>query len=211
MNRKKLLTIYDRLYRHFGPRHWWPADTPLEVMVGAILTQNTSWNNVEKAVHNLKRAKVLRLTRLQKLPERQLAVLIKPAGFFNLKAKRLKNFVKFVALRYNSVQSMISRPLNALRRELLHIKGIGPETADSILLYAAGKPVFVIDGYTKRIFSRHGMVDRAVSYEELQQLFMRNLPRSVRLFNEYHALLVEVGKQYCKRRPRCTACPLKGI
>jgi endonuclease-3 related protein len=211
VNKKALLKIYDLLYQHFGPRHWWPADTPFEVMVGAILTQNTSWKNVEKAIQNLKRNKVLRLTTLQRLPQRQLAALIKPAGFYNLKARRLKSFVNSIFLRYNSVQSMFSKPLNVVRAELLQIKGIGPETADSILLYAAKKPIFVVDAYTKRILYRHRKIRRDISYGGLQQLFMSNLPRSAPLFNEYHALLVEVGKQYCRRKPLCTACPLKGI
>lgn len=209
MNRRTLLRIYDRLYERFGPRHWWPADTAFEVIVGAILTQNTSWRNVEKAIYNLKKKRLLEPRRLHKLNIKTLASVIRPAGFFNVKAARVKGFVNFLFLRYNyNIRSMLSKPLPALRKELLEIKGIGPETADSILLYAAGKPIFVIDAYTKRIFSRHKLVKKDIDYHELQNLFMASLPRKAALFNEYHALLVEAGKTYCRRKPLCNECPL---
>ena len=211
-SQKRLLKIYDKLYRHFGPRHWWPAETPFEVIIGAILTQNTSWKNVEKAIANLKKKNLLKPEKIHKLNNARLASVIKPAGFFNVKAKRVKSFVNFLFLRYNNnLKAMLSKPLAALRKELLDINGIGPETADSILLYAAGKPVFVIDAYTKRIFSRHKIVKDNVEYDELQRLFMDNLPRRPSLFNEYHALIVELGKTFCKRKPLCKICPLKSI
>lgn len=208
---KRLLKIYGLLHKHFGPRHWWPADTPFEVMVGAILTQNTSWKNVEKAVLNLKKNNLLTPKALHRLDASVLKKMIKPAGFFNVKAGRLKNFVDFIVSKYNNIQRMLSRPQAALRQELLGVNGIGPETADSILLYAAGKPVFVIDAYTKRIFSRHGLAGEDAEYGELQKFFMDNLPRKASLFNEYHALLVELGKTYCRKKPLCENCPLNGI
>ncbi|PIU41452.1 MAG: endonuclease [Candidatus Omnitrophica bacterium CG07_land_8_20_14_0_80_42_15] len=212
MNKKvKLLEMYDKMYKHFGPRHWWPADTPFEVMVGAILTQNTSWKNVEKAIRNLKGKKVLNLKSLYKLNINRLALLIRPAGFYNLKAKRLKNFVNFLFLRYNNTKSIARRPLALLRNELLEVKGVGPETADSILLYALGKPVFVVDAYTKRILTNHGFIKKDAGYDEIQKLFMDNLPRKRQLFNEYHALIVETGKNFCRKKPLCGICPLKGL
>ncbi len=209
--RKLLLEIYGRLYGHFGPRHWWPADTPFEVIVGAILTQNASWKNAEKAIANLKRENMLSPKALDRIRERRLASIIRPSGFYNVKSKRLKNFVGFLFSRYNSTKEMLSRPSGALRKELLEVKGLGPETVDSILLYAAGKPVFVVDAYTKRIFSRHGLIDEDIGYEGLQRLFTDNLPRRVRLFNEYHALIVETGKDFCRRKPLCGKCPLRKI
>jgi len=213
MNQKGLLLkIYNRLYKHFGPRYWWPADTPFEVIVGAILTQNTSWKNVEKAIANLKKERSLTPRSIYKLKTRRLASIIKPAGFFNIKAKRLKNFVNFLFLRYNyNLKAMFSKPLDDLREELLDIQGIGPETADSILLYAAKKPTFVVDSYTKRIFSRHSLTRKNVEYDELKALFIKNLPKKVALFNEYHALIVELGKNFCKKKPLCSLCPLKEL
>ena len=211
-NKKILLKIYDRLYKHFGPRHWWPADTPFEVIIGAILTQNTSWKNVEKAILSLKKRDLLTPGALRKIGLRQLGSAIKSAGFYNIKAERIKSFVNFLFIRYNcSVKAMFSRPLPVLRKELLKIKGIGPETADSILLYAAGKPIFVIDAYTKRIFSRHKLIKKDVPYDRFQDLFMKNLPRKASLFNEYHALLVETAKMFCKSKPLCKDCPLTKV
>jgi len=208
-NKKILLKIYDKLYKHFGPRHWWPADTPFEVIIGAILTQNTSWKNVEKAILNLKKRNLLTPRALRKIGLRQLGSAVKSAGFYNVKAERIKSFVNFLFIRYNdNIKAMLLRPLPSLREELLSVKGIGPETADSILLYAAGKPVFVIDAYTKRIFSRHKLIKGDIQYDRLQGLFMNNLPRKASLFNEYHALLVEAGKVFCKTKPLCKGCPL---
>jgi len=212
VNSKKILGIYKRLHEHFGPRNWWPADTPFEVMIGAILTQNTSWKNVEKAISNLKKKKLMSPRRLHKINHKTLASVIKPAGFFNVKAKRVKNFVNFLFIRYNySINDMRKTPLSALRKELLLVNGIGPETADSILLYATGKPVFVIDAYTKRIFQRHGFIKKDIDYHKLQRLFMDNLPLKTALFNEYHALLVELAKTFCRGKPLCGECPLEDL
>ncbi|HTZ11882.1 MAG TPA: endonuclease III domain-containing protein [Candidatus Margulisiibacteriota bacterium] len=205
-------SIYKKLYSTFGPQHWWPAESPFEVMVGAILTQNTSWQNVEKALGNLKKHGLLKPDKLLSLPERKLALLLVPAGYYNIKAKRLRNFLKFLSRDYRSnINRMASRDLPFLRRQLLSVNGIGQETADSILLYALDKPVFVVDAYTKRILSRHGLIKEEAAYEEAQDFFMKRLKRDTRLFNEYHALLVRLGKEFCsKKKPRCSACPLHG-
>lgn len=206
-----LREAFNLLHRHFGPRHWWPAETPFEVMVGAILTQNTNWKNVEKAIANLKKAKVLSPRKLYELSPTSLAKLIQPAGYFRVKARRLRHFLKYFLERYDGdIKPMASRPLEKLREELLAVNGIGPETADSILLYALDKPIFVVDAYTKRVLNRHYLCAEDDGYEELRDIFMDNLPRDVRQYNEYHALLVEVGKHFCHTTPRCQQCPLNG-
>jgi endonuclease-3 related protein len=209
----KILTdIYNTLYNYFGPRHWWPGDTPFEIAVGAILTQNTNWANVEKAILNLKKNKTLNAWALHKMPRAGLAALIRPAGYYNVKAKRLKNFLAFLADNYKGNMSrMKSGDLSVLRAELLAVNGVGPETADSILLYALEKPVFVIDAYTKRILQRHGIVSGNVTYHEMQEIFHENLTREVQLYNEYHALFVMLGKDYCRPKPKCRGCPLEGV
>lgn len=212
MIRKKLNAIYRRLYKKFGPQHWWPAVTPLEVMVGAVLTQNTSWANVERAISRLKKARCLTLSSLHRIKERELARLIRPAGYYNLKARRLKNLVGFLKKGYRGdINRMRRRETCLLRDELLSVNGIGPETADSILLYALGKPVFVVDAYTKRVVGRHRLLKgQDLDYERVQRLFMRHLPCAPGLFNEYHALLVSLGKEFCRKtKPRCSLCPLK--
>jgi endonuclease-3 related protein len=204
-----LIQIYETLYDAFGPQHWWPGETPFEVAVGAILTQNTNWGNVEKAIDNLKKADALDARTLLSMPPRRLASLIKPAGYFNVKAKRLRNFLSLLGNHYSgSMDVMNQRETEQLRRELLSVNGIGPETADSILLYALERPVFVIDAYTRRVLKRHSIVDEDASYDDLQKLFHSSLSRDVRLFNEYHALFVRVGKEFCKPRPKCDSCPL---
>ena len=204
--------IYASLFAHYGPLHWWPGDSPFEIAVGAILTQNTNWTNVEKAIANLKREKVLRAGVLHKLHANKLASLIRPSGYFNVKAKRLKSFLKYLANHYKgSMTAMRAEDMAVLRKELLEINGIGPETADSILLYALEKPVFVIDAYTKRVMTRHGITSEPADYHQLQELFHKNLPRDVQLFNEYHALFVMVGKDFCKPKPRCNGCPLEAM
>lgn len=204
-----LMQIYDALYEHFGAQHWWPAKTPFEVMVGAILTQNTNWQNVTKAIDNLKKANKLTLKALHATSEHELATLIKPAGYFNIKAKRLKNFVDYFVSSYDgSISRMKKKDTETLRRELLQVNGIGPETADSILLYALNKPIFVIDAYTKRILSRHGILPKDASYSEYQQYFHSHIPKDVALYNEYHALIVMTAKHYCKTKPLCSLCPL---
>ena len=206
-----IFNLYQKLYSCFGPQYWWPAETAFEVMVGAILTQNTNWQNVEKAIDNLKNHKLLNPQALHRLPQARLTSLIRPAGYYNIKAKRLKHFLEFLFKTYNgSLKKMSCRNLGDLRQQLLSVNGIGPETADSILLYALSKPIFVVDAYTKRILLRHKLIRRDTSYDEIQSLFMNNLKTNVKLFNEYHALLVKLGKEYClKKKARCEACPLK--
>lgn len=203
--------MYDLLYKEFGPRHWWPGDTKLEIIIGAILTQNTAWVNVEKAIRNLKKEKALSVSRLCRIPEKKLAGLIRPSGYYNVKANRVKNFLGFLSVRYKgSIDRMFETDLYKLREELLGVKGIGMETADSILLYAGSKPIFVVDAYTKRLFSRHGFIDEEAGYGEIQSLFMDNLPEDAGLFNEFHALIVELGKSVCKsKQPLCNTCPIR--
>jgi len=205
-----LMSFYKKLLARFGPQHWWPGETPFEVMVGAILTQNTAWGNVEKAIAALKLADLLEPRRLLAVEPSLLARLIRPAGYYNVKARRLRAFLTwFLDAHGGSVESMRRRPLDALREELLAVKGIGRETADSILLYAVGLPVFVVDAYTYRILLRHGLILPEADYDEIQALFTENLERDAALFNEYHALIVACGKAYCRPRPRCAGCPLE--
>ena len=207
---KELLTIYDTLLGFFGEQGWWPADTPFEVVVGAVLTQNTAWRNVERAIENLKGEALLTPMGLQGVDESRLAELIRPAGYYNVKARRLKNLIEFLAGEYGGDLSKIfTEPLATLRGKLLAVKGIGPETADSILLYAGEKPIFVIDAYTRRILSRHGMIADEASYGDIQDLFMRNLPQNVALYKEYHALFVQLAKTFCKTTSHCAGCPLE--
>ena len=209
---KKLLNIYQKLYSSIGPRHWWPGDSPFEVIIGAILTQNTSWKNVEIAIRALKEKNLLDPLKLYKVGDRLLANTIKSSGFFNIKAKRIKTFMRFLFENYQgSLKKMFSESLTPLREKLLKINGIGPETADSILLYAGGKPIFVVDAYTKRILARHNLISKTASYSEIQELFMENLKKDAGMFNEYHALLVYTGKYFCKKTPNCENCPMKGL
>jgi len=209
--REKLMDMYNRLFSFFGPQHWWPADTVLEVMIGAILTQNTNWRNVERAITNLKKRGLLSIDALYRISEHELSLEIKPAGYYNMKAKRLKNLIAHIIDNYEGeLERFLSLDTNSLRKELLSIKGIGPESADSILLYAAKRPIFVVDAYTYRIFQRHNIVWDEITYDELQAIFMENLPSDEALFNEFHALIVETGKRFCKKRPLCDNCPLNG-
>jgi endonuclease-3 related protein len=204
-----LMDLYDKLYCIYGPQHWWPGDTPFEIAVGAILTQNTNWSNVEKAINNLKEHKMLNAKIIRQLPIDRLASLIRPSGYYNIKAKRLRAFIDYLVSGFGgSMARMKKGAMETLSNELLAINGIGQETADSILLYALEKPVFVIDAYTKRVLSRHDVIDINARYEEYQDLFHRELDADVQLFNEYHALLVRVGKEYCRPQPRCDGCPL---
>lgn len=206
----RLKRIYRQLFKAFGPQHWWPGETPFEVIVGAILTQNTNWGNVEKAIVNLKKARVLTPTGLQKVSTGKLSGLIKPSGYFRVKAKRLKNFVNFLFREFGgSLKRMGEENLADLRPKVLGVNGVGPETADSILLYAFQKPIFVVDAYTRRIFQRHGLISEGATYDEIQRIFMNGLPKDSSLFNEYHALIVKTGKLYCRTTPRCENCPLK--
>jgi endonuclease-3 related protein len=206
------MMIYQKLYKAYGPRNWWPGETSFEVMVGAILTQNTSWRNVEKAIQNLKGKGVLDAKGIHQLRRSQLAPLIKSSGYFRIKADRLKSFVDFLFEKYDGdIKRMKREGLGELREKLLGVKGVGPETADSILLYGLKKPIFVVDAYTTRILSRHGIISEKAAYEEVQRLFMDRLPHDEKLFNEYHALFVHLGKTLCKKNPKCDLCPLKSI
>jgi len=203
------LTIYQRLLARYGPQHWWPADSPFEVIVGAILTQSAAWGNVEKALANLKDEGVLSPQGLYHLPEERLARLIYPSGYYNAKARKLKAIVgHLVEVYQGDLDRLFAPDVATLRPELLALHGIGPETADSILLYAGAKPVFVVDAYTRRSAARLGLAPANASYAALQALFMANLPPQVPLFNEYHALLVRLGKEACRKAPRCPVCPL---
>ena len=207
-----LTDIYVRLLAAFGPQAWWPAETPFEVMVGAILTQNTAWRNVEQAIENLKARECLDPRRLLSLAEAELGSLIRPSGYYNLKARRLRAYLEFFVARYGgSVARMSSRRAPELRQELLAVWGVGPETADCILLYALGAPTFVVDAYTRRVFSRVGLVDESIGYDELQSLFLDTLPENIQMYKEYHALIVVLGKDICKPKPRCDRCPIRPV
>jgi endonuclease-3 related protein len=204
-----LLDIYRRLMAHYGPQHWWPAQEPFEVIVGAILTQSAAWINVEKAIANLKDAGALSPAALRRMPQSEVARLVHPCGYYNAKAQKLKAFAHWFGEQYNdNLARLFASDVNHLRQQLLAIYGIGEETADSIILYAANKPVFVIDAYTRRIIGRMGLAPHNNSYSAFQSLFMTNLPADARLFNEYHALLVCLAKNVCQPHPLCRQCCL---
>lgn len=211
MPKETLVKIYDKLLEAFGPQHWWPADDDFEIIVGAILTQSVSWKNVEKAIDNLKAEGLLSLDAILAVDKDKLAALIKSTMYYNQKALKLKNFCRYIKQNYGGdIYSLFEKSIPNMRAELLSIKGIGPETADSIILYAAAKPIFVVDAYTRRIFSRLGFLPDDVKYSQMQDFFMSNLPSDVNLFNEYHALIVRLGKDYCKnKKPLCNECPVK--
>jgi endonuclease III related protein len=206
----KLIKIYNKLYEYFGNQHWWPGDTAFEISIGAILTQNTSWKNVEKAINNLKQKKLLCVKKMFNMKIDELADLIRPAGYYNIKAKYIKNFIFHIILEYNgNLDKMFNKDTLELRKELLGLTGIGQETADSILLYAANKPIFVVDAYTKRIFEAQGLIEKKDLYKKVQDLFMNNLEHDVNMFNEYHALIVALCKDICRKsKPKCGECPL---
>ncbi len=207
-----LLNIYHRLMVHYGPQYWWPAEEPFEVIVGAILTQSAAWGNVEKAIANLKSASVLSSKALRRLPLSKVAVLVHPCGYYNAKALKLKTFAYWLEEHYNdNLGKLFANDTVFIRQQLLSIRGIGPETADSIILYAANKPIFVIDAYTRRIINRIGLAPEGNSYAAYQTLFMHNLPADAGLFNEYHALLVRLAKDVCRTRPLCQQCCLFSI
>ncbi len=206
---KILLQMYDAMRARFGHQNWWPADGALEVCVGAILTQNTNWTNVQKAIANLKAAGCMSIEGLCSLAHEELAELIRPAGYFNVKAKRLKNFIMHVRADWDEIDAFLDRPVDTLREELLTVNGVGPETADSMILYAAGKATFVVDAYTARIFLRHGVISPEDEYESIKELCESHIPEDVDLWGDYHAQLVAVGKSYCKPKARCTGCPLE--
>ncbi|MDH5695229.1 MAG: hypothetical protein OEZ00_01275 [Dehalococcoidia bacterium] len=207
-----LLNIYDELMVCYGPQHWWPAQEPFEVIVGAILTQSAAWGNVEKAVANLKAAKALSPKALRQLPQSKLATLVHPCGYYNAKAIKLKSFAYWLGNHYQDhLDKLFANNADDLRQQLLSIHGIGQETADSIVLYAANKPIFVIDAYTRRIINRIGLAPDRNSYTAYQALFMDHLPPDAELFNEYHALLVGLGKNVCRSRPLCQQCCLNHL
>ncbi len=204
--------IYRRLFKTYGPQHWWPAETPFEVIIGAILTQSASWHNVEKAVASLKKAGALSPMAIRHLPQAEIARLIFPSGYYNSKARKLKAFVSWLGANYNdNLDTLFSLNTGDLRVQLLSIYGIGEETADSIILYAGNKPVFVIDAYTRRIIDRIGLKPHPTAYRDYQKLFMENLQADAAYFNEYHALLVRLGKEVCRKTPVCIQCCLKTL
>jgi endonuclease-3 related protein len=205
---KDLYEIYLTLFNAFGRQRWWPGRTRFEIMAGAVLTQNTAWSNVKKAIKNLRSAGLLDLKALSGVPPHKLHILIKPSGYYRIKSIRLKSLVEFLNNKYQgNLDRFFSEPLETAREKLLSVKGIGPETADSILLYAGKKPVFVVDAYTRRIFEHSGILQPGATYESIQRLFMQNLPYDVNLYNEYHALIVRLGKDICRTKPRCNICP----
>lgn len=209
MPRIDLIEVYQTLLDRFGHRHWWPGDTPFEICVGAILAQNTNWKNVQRAISNLKQAGILSYKKMREIPVESLAELIRPSGYFNQKAKKLKAFLEFLAREYTgSLSSMFREKTPVLREKLLGVKGIGPETADSILLYAGNHPVFVVDLYTYRVATRHGWLPEEANYAELQQYFQERIPNDLALYNDFHAQIVAVGAAYCRKKPDCEACPL---
>jgi endonuclease-3 related protein len=205
-----LLSAYDKLLDAFGPQHWWPGESPLEIMVGAVLVQNTAWRNVERAIENLHDAGVMTPHALYAVPLAELAELIRPAGYYQVKARRLRNVLTFVVAEFDgSLDAMFRTDLASLRERLLAVHGIGPETADAILLYAGGMPSFVVDTYAHRVLARHGWIDYDATYHDIKEHFENTLPTDAALYNEYHALLVRVGKDHCRRAaPKCEACPL---
>jgi endonuclease III related protein len=204
--------VYDRLRRAYGPAGWWPGRTPFEVCIGAILTQNTAWTNVEKALRALRSRGLLSYRALRRLPPSRLAPHIRSSGTYRLKARRVAAFVRFLGREYGGrVKAMADEGPEALRSKLLAVDGIGRETADSIALYAAGLPLFVVDAYTRRTFSRLGLIDGDQPYDQVQRFFMDRLPRDAGLFNDYHAQIVRLGKEACRARPACAACPLDAL
>jgi endonuclease III related protein len=208
--RRRLLRLYDRLHRRYGPQRWWPARSRFEVVVGAILTQNAAWRNAERAITRLRAAGVLDLQAMLALPPARLAVLLRPSGTFRVKGRRLRAFARHLRRHHaGRLARLLAWPLPALRAELRGIPGIGPETADAIALYAAGRPIFVVDAYTRRILARHRLTATDADYATVQTLLMTHLPHDPALFNEFHALLVQVGKEHCRARPRCEGCPLR--
>lgn len=207
--KKPLKRMYDLMSAHYGPTHWWPGDTAFEIAVGAVLTQNTAWTNVEKAIVNLKKHGLLSPEKILNCPNGQLEEALVPSGYFRVKAKRLRSFCSYLVDAYGGSMKRMSRvPLERLRPEVLEVHGIGPETADDILLYACGKIVFVVDAYTRRILSRHSMVDPKIDYESLRALFEKNVAPDLHVYREYHGLIVYIGKDFCRRNPKCAECPL---
>jgi endonuclease-3 related protein len=216
-----LKRVFDFLYAAYGAQHWWPvtSDAPresnegrFEIMLGAVLTQNTAWSNVEKAIACLKKEKLLSVKALAKAPLAKIKKCVRSAGYYNQKARYVKSLALYLEKNYGgNLQRFFSQPPGSLRKELLSLRGVGPETADSVLLYAGGKRFFVVDAYTRRVFKRFGLLKGREDYEEIRALFEENLPRDARIYNEFHALVVELAKRCClKKKPLCAACPLRG-
>lgn len=204
--------MYQMLFDYYGKQYWWPAETKLEIIIGAILTQNTAWQNVEKAIDNLKKKRLIDLERLSKLSVSELGKIIRASGFYNIKAKRLKAVVDFINNEFaGDLDLMKKEHTGTLRKKLLEVYGIGQETADSILLYALEKPVFVVDTYTRRILYRHQLIGDNAKYSDIARVFVKNLKKSVTIYQEYHALLVRLAKEYCKTKPICQRCPIKDL
>ncbi|MGB9977425.1 endonuclease III domain-containing protein [Thermovenabulum sp.] len=209
MEKNIFFVIFEKLFEAYGPQNWWPAESDFETVVGAILTQSVSWSNVEKAIKNLKKEGLLSPRALTEVNDEKLHRLIRSTRFYKQKGERLKNFCRYLLKNYDgSLYKLFDKDVYELREELLGLKGLGEETVDSIILYAAKKPIFVVDAYTKRIFCRLGIIKEDIGYKELQELFMSNLPLDVSLFNEYHALIVKLGKEVCRTKPGCGLCPL---
>jgi endonuclease III related protein len=209
----ELMSYYEAMSGALGPMHWWPAETPFEVIVGAILTQSTAWGNVERAIANLRTARMLTPAAMLRVPLARLAGLVRPSGYFRQKTKKLKAFVRFLQNEHGgSLKRMFHTPTLELREKLLSVHGIGPETADSILLYAGNHPVFVVDAYTHRILGRHGITNGKPDYEKVRAFLEASIPRQPELFNEFHALIVNTGKNWCRKSaPRCEECPLRAL
>lgn len=207
---RKLQLVYKRLLAALGPQHWWPGESPLEVLVGAVLVQNTSWKNVERAIANLRDDGLMDVHALERLTVEELAEVIRPAGYFRVKSRRLHNLLSFVVREYDgSLDAMFQTDVATLREQLLGVHGIGPETADAILLYAGNLPTFVVDTYTHRVLARHGWIGYEADYHEIKDYFESSLPPDAPLYNEFHALLVRLGKDYCRKtNPKCDECPL---
>jgi endonuclease-3 related protein len=208
-----LRSYFDSLYSAYGPQHWWPGRTRFEIIVGAILTQNTSWKNVERAISNLRAARLLSPAAIRGISATTLARHLRPSGYFRQKARTLKTFVAFLYAKHGgSLNRLFAAPTTVVREQLLARRGVGPETADSILLYAGKHPVFVVDAYSRRILERHGLAHPKSSYDEIRGLFESALPRDRQLFNEFHALIVHTGKNHClKSKPACSQCPLRSF
>lgn len=207
-----IMTIYQRLFNYYGPRDWWPAETPCEVVIGAILTQNTNWKNVEQALNNLRQAEALTAEAIRQLPTSELEMLIRPSGFFRQKSERLKLFCQYLKAQHQDrLDTWLEQDFEQVRNELLSLKGIGPETADSIMLYAGQRLTFVVDAYTGRVFSRLGLLDGKEKYAEIRDMFMVDVEPDVQIYNEYHALIVIHCKDHCRKKPLCGDCPLADI
>ena len=205
----ELEELYKKLRDNFGYLNWWPGDTKVEIVVGAILTQNTAWKNVEKAIKNLKERKMLSLERLTSAKPKELEEAIRPSGFYKQKAKRLSNLFKYIKANYSTLEGFFDKDKNELRNELLNLNGIGNETADSIVLYAAEKPTFVIDAYTRRIMNRVYGIDEGIEYNKLKEYFESRLRSDLELYKDFHAQFVELGKRFCKKKPLCDECPIR--